>query len=716
VSLSRDSGPEGSRGGHERPTARSVRDPSHRDPMPDALLVVDRDGRVHFATPSISTYLAMSSTNAVGRLLDDVFHGDETSALLAVLAEGAREPGRRPVETVRIPPLSDDARMLEVDCRSTGSGDGLFHILTIRERQDSASGGDAGRDVERASDALTSRHFGEHLTGDFVSTPDGCLLACNGAFASILGCSSVAEALSANTVTFYADPQVREELLERLRAERSLKRFELELRRRDGRSIHVIVNAIGRFADDDTLEAIQGNLFDITEQRRLAEERTQLLVRERAAREVAEAAQRQAAFLAEVGGALDSALDYRKTLANLARLVVPTLGDYCLIDERTPDGGSRRVAVAHVDPEMEALLLPDEENPGGADCERHPVMKVIREGMSTLVSEVSGAELDVIAHDGSHREVLESIGIRSYMIVPLVARGRTLGALTLVSSSSGRRFTSQDVELAEAVARRAALSVDNARLYSRAQQAARTREEVLAFVSHDLRNPLATILLNASALLETIPSDRLDADEREQLEWIARSSEQMNRMIQDLLDVARIESGQLPIRLARTSMRSVVNEAAALLQPQVREENLLLDIEGVPERLEIELDRERVLRVLLNLIGNAIRFTPGGGRIRVEAEILGGSVRIAVRDTGVGIASDEGARLFEPYWQGRRPGPGRSRGNGLGLAIAKGIVEAHGGAIWFESEPDVGTSFYFTLPTRRHHELTPDEAPATVPG
>jgi PAS domain S-box-containing protein len=250
-----------------------------------------------------------------------------------------------------------------------------------------------------------------------------------------------------------------------------------------------------------------------------------------------EATNRRARFLAEIGGVLiNASLDYRSALATLARLLVPRLADYCLIDEATPEGGSRRVAVAHVDPEAEQLLLKEESNSPGADPIQHPVIRVMQTGESVRVADVSEQGLDEIAHDEEHRRRLGRMGLRSYLIVPLSARGHTLGAITLGSSISGRRFSADDLELAEAVAARAALALDNARLYSSLQQAVRAREEVRALVSHDLRNPLATILLNVSAMIETIPDGRLLPEERSQLEWIAQACEQMNRMIHDRLD------------------------------------------------------------------------------------------------------------------------------------------------------------------------------------
>jgi PAS domain S-box-containing protein len=660
------------------------------DALPEALFVLDSSATILHANRLACELVGRPVQRLRGSALASLLARGDGERLAAAVAAALDGSGRQHCRGVRLdgePPVVADLAI-----QPTGSPDAPVVACARSAPTSQPVSGAAG------ADDLFRRLFDDDITGDFVSTPEGRLLACNAAFAEILGYDSVEEAMRVPAQAYYLDPAVRETLIRRLRQAGRLKRLELDLRRRDGRPVHVILNVAGTFDASGRLESLQGSLFDITEHRRLADERTQLLVRERAARAIAEAAERHAAFLAEVGSALDSSLDYRSTLAKLARLVVPTLADYCLIDERTPDGGSRRVAVAHVDPSREPLLLPEEENLPDADPTRHPVLEVLQSGRAALVAEVSAEKLGRIAHDAEHLEVLRALELRSYMVVPLRARERTLGALTLASSVSGRRYSKRDLELAEAVADRAALAVDNARLYGRARQAARTREEVLAFVSHDLRNPLATILLNASALMETIPPERLRPEEREQLEWIARSSEQMNRMIRDLLDVARIDSGGLPLSRAPTEIGHLLRDAWRLLEPLAREKGLGLEVVEAPPGPPAIVDRERCLRVLSNLIGNAIQFTPEGGRVRIRAEAADGMYRISVADNGIGIAAEDAGRLFEPYWQGRRSLGGRHGGSGLGLAIAKGIVEAHGGSIWFQSEPGEGTTFFFTVP------------------
>jgi signal transduction histidine kinase len=434
--------------------------------------------------------------------------------------------------------------------------------------------------------------------------------------------------------------------------------------------------------------------------------------RERQARAIAEAAEKRYAFLAEVSALLDASLDYENSFQKLARLVVPSLADYCLIDEAEPGGGLRRIARAHVDPEKEEILYTNTYHPPVAedeDMSRHPVLRVIRTGLPLLVTDFTAPMVDVIAHDDDHRSRLAVLDLRSYIIAPLAARGRILGAITLAASGdSGRRYRATDVAMAEEVAKRAALAIDNARLYGLAQQAIRAREAVLAVVSHDLRNPLASILLNATMLLDMAPAGGRDGWMEENLRQIVGSVEQTNRLITDLLDVSRLEaSGDIPLDRSPVDARPLVGAAVRMLQPVAQARGVRLEADAA-EPLPLTADPDRVVQVLSNLIGNALKFTDEGGRVVVHAERRGCEHWFAVADTGVGIAAEHQPHVFDRFRQGS---PDR-RGVGLGLPIARGIVEAHGGRIWLESEEGRGTTVFFTLPADGAGPDVPPAIPA----
>jgi signal transduction histidine kinase len=241
----------------------------------------------------------------------------------------------------------------------------------------------------------------------------------------------------------------------------------------------------------------------------------------------------------------------------------------------------------------------------------------------------------------------------------------------------------------------ASLTRREQRARAAAETAVRTRDEVVSIVSHDLRNPLSTVTMVTGFLLDTLPGDAERASERRQLEMIRRAAANMDHMIQDLLDIARIESGRLAVETSPTSAASLVNEAVGMLEPIVEKEKKRL-VWSVPEGLPpVNADRERVLQIFSNLVGNAVKFTPPGGVITIGAELDGGAVCFHVSDTGSGIPPEHLPHLFDRFWQANRSD---RRGIGLGLPIVKGLVQAHGGEIRVESELGRGTTFTFTVP------------------
>ncbi|MBK5259020.1 MAG: hypothetical protein JJE51_05455 [Thermoanaerobaculia bacterium] len=410
------------------------------------------------------------------------------------------------------------------------------------------------------------------------------------------------------------------------------------------------------------------------------------------ARAAAEREERRAAFLAVAGQELAASLDFDQTLATLARLLVPNLGEVCVIDLAEEDGTLRRAAAAHRDPAMAAKM---ERLLGETPAEVPETLILILQAREARLA--SGAELYEYA-------VGEPDGAgRAFAILPLVSRGRTLGVV-IVGTSEGKLLGAADLTLFTDVVRRAALSIDNARLYLESQQAVRAREEVLAIVSHDLRNPLNAVML-ASSFMES--SATLAAEDREQMETISVSANRMKRLIADLLDVTRLEGGKrLPIEPERIDAESLLREAHELFKAQAAASSVELKFgaEGIVP--PIFADRHRVMQVLSNLIGNSMKFTPTGGVISFRAEGRAEDVLFTVADTGPGIPAANLGDIFSPYWQAKRT---ERMGAGLGLPIAKGIVEAHGGTITVESEQGKGTRFYFTLPVDRNaspRELT----------
>jgi signal transduction histidine kinase len=283
---------------------------------------------------------------------------------------------------------------------------------------------------------------------------------------------------------------------------------------------------------------------------------------------------------------------------------------------------------------------------------------------------------------------------KSIIAVPLLVQGKLLGMMALVSSTSSRVYGPADLRLAEEFAERAALSIESARLYRVAQQAIQARDGVLGIVAHDLRNPLSVISMQA-ALLRRRGAEP-DRRSRTSAEMIERSVARMDRLIQDLLDVTRIEAGQLSIERKRVPAVQVVVDVLESQKLLASAASLDLQIEVPPKLPDLWADRDRVMQVFENLVGNALKFTAPGGRITIGAKPRDGEVLFWVADTGAGVPAHEVEHLFERFWQARKTD---RNGAGSGLPIAKGIVEAHGGRIWVESKIGAGTTVLFTVPT-----------------
>jgi PAS domain S-box-containing protein len=398
-------------------------------------------------------------------------------------------------------------------------------------------------------------------------------------------------------------------------------------------------------------------------------------------------------FLAQVGETLQTSLDYAATVQRIAQLAVGFLGDGCVIDILEESNRLSRKRVVHADPAKAGLaealehILPERN---------HPLWKVLETKQPLLVPDVHADILRTAAKDDEHLRLLEAVGIESVMLVPLVAHDRLAGVLASVWCRKGHRYRPEDVAVAQEFARRAALALDNALLYDVAQAAIRTRDQVLGFVAHDLRNPLGTIV-TAAALLRRRGADT--GGSRRPVDAIERAATRMNRLIQDLLDVARMEGGVLAIEPAVVKTRQAIADSIDAHRDLATSASLELQVDLEEDLPDVWADRDRLLQIFENLIGNAVKFTQPSGRIVVGARSRDREVHFWVCDNGIGIVDADVPRLFDHFWQADNA---RRSGTGLGLPIVKGIVEAHGGRIWVESMKGHGSTFFFTIPMVAH--------------
>lgn len=399
--------------------------------------------------------------------------------------------------------------------------------------------------------------------------------------------------------------------------------------------------------------------------------------------------ERERAFVAEAGRLLAESLERGAVFERLARHLVTEMADLCVITVVEPSGPIP-VAVAHRDPEREPALRALATRFTCEAGERYFVPAVVTAGRSEIFPPVDAVDWDGQPLGEGFPQLLREVGARSFVCVPLRSPRRVLGIVSLVVTSHGKRYSAHDLALAEDLARRAAVAVENVQLYEQAQRAVAARDELLAAVSHDLRNPLNTIVLSA-ALVSRSASEAARYGER-----IKHAAEAMSSLIQDLLDLAQMDAGHLTLRSEPCDTAVLLADALELLESQAAAKSIRVRTEIDGDCGRVLCERARVLRVFSNLVGNAIKFSPAGASIVLRAARDGGQVRFEVRDVGPGIPGEAVAHVFDRYWQARKTA---DLGHGLGLSIAKGIVETHGGRIWVQSAPGAGSSFFFTLPS-----------------
>ena len=420
-------------------------------------------------------------------------------------------------------------------------------------------------------------------------------------------------------------------------------------------------------------------------------------------------------FLAEASSILAASLDYEDTLPTIAKLAVPFLADACLIDVVEPDGDVRRMAAVHRDAgRADAVedVLRARPDPTAL---HHPVVRALRTGMSDLFPEypppvrrTSGpsprqslGDFPRISGEHLRADPYGSLGTlrpTSLIVVPLFARGRTRGAITLIIESGERRYGTRDLSLAEEFARRAGLAVDNARLYHDAQVANHARTDFLGAMSHELRTPLNAIIGYTELLLMGVPAPIPDAA-RQQVERARSASHNLLHLIDEVLAFSKLETGREELRTGSAQLSAVVTEAASVIAPLAVERRLDMRVDTPSEPVALETDIGKVRHILLNLLSNAVKFTETG-EIVLTAAVENGNVRFDVRDTGVGIPAQHHERIFDPFWQLENKASRRIAGTGIGLSVARRLARLLGGDITVSSRAGEGSTFTVRVPRK----------------
>jgi signal transduction histidine kinase/CheY-like chemotaxis protein len=435
----------------------------------------------------------------------------------------------------------------------------------------------------------------------------------------------------------------------------------------------------------------------------------ELFAEQQALRQGAVRSADRAQFLAEVSARL-TPLDHEQNLAAIANLVVPRFADWCVVD-LLEVGELRRLAVAHADPakaESARELL--HRYPPRLNRSANP-WPVVHTGEAVLVERVDEALLARVAADGDHLALLQSIGMRSAMLVPLKRGADVFGVLTFVVAGGDRQYDREDLDFAQELARRAAYAIENARLYRQAQEANRAKDEFLAALSHELRTPLNAIL-GWTSILRARPDGAVERG----LDVIYRNAVVQTQLVEDLLDASRIVSGRMSINLKDVPLRPILQAAIETILPQAADKAIEVVTTLPCADVLIRGDSGRLQQVLWNLLSNAVKFTPRGGQITVHTEVTASDISVHIADTGAGIQPELLPYIFDRFKQADASTTRRYRGLGLGLTLSRQLTEMHGGRLAATSPGlGLGSTFTVVLPLVERPAVVPSTAMPQAP-
>lgn len=411
----------------------------------------------------------------------------------------------------------------------------------------------------------------------------------------------------------------------------------------------------------------------------------------------------QQKFLAESSKVLIQELDIDTSLQKMVNLITPFMADFCIIFDFNKKN-LRVKATSHSNPARQQDLLMAAHglftNP--ATCPYSPDSSPDNQ-KPVLLPTVTEHFLKTLAQHEDHFKLLKSLNPRSIMMFPLVVKNKIIGILFFVMSDSGRSYTDSDLGFTELIALRIQIALERIMLYNEAKKATQARQDILAIVSHDLKNPLTVIKSGFNLIPKLIESNKI-TKAHEFLEAAQRSTLVMERLINDLLDFSKIQEGTLRIKARPARVKDMMNAAVEAYADKARAKSIDFTCDKIPEDLIIACDAVRVEQVLGNIISNAIKFTPERGKVHVSLLQSESTVQFAVSDTGTGIPEEQQPYIFDRYWQVKQTA---HLGSGLGLSIVKGLVDAHHGKIWIKSRVGEGSTFYIEFP--KHFNDQPDE-------
>jgi PAS domain S-box-containing protein len=617
-----------------------------------------------------------------------------------------REHGVVSGASVLIPGTPSPAGVLSVHTRAprSFSGEDIFFLQSVANVLSAATGRKlADRAVEKSERRKTAILEGA-LDAIITMDYEGRVLEFNPAAERMFGLAA-AQAVGREMAGLILPGRLRERHHEGLarylitgQSKVLNHRLEMPALRSDGSEFPVELT-ISRISGEGP-PIFTGFVRDITDRIRSEAERADLLARERTARSAAEAAEGRAAFLAEASATLASSLDYTTTLSSVTRLLVPRIADGCAVDMLDRAGRLRRLVTSHADPSRVAASEQVASRYPPVLGAPHGVGRVVATGEAEMLSEVTEEMLRATARDEEHLRLLRDLRIVSLMCVPLWARGKTLGAISLASSESGRHFGPEDLAFAQDLAGRASVAIENARLYRESREAVRARDEFLSIASHELKTPLTTLQLQIQGLARKVRNTKGEPALEALSPRVTTSERQVERLtalINSLLDISRITAGRLDLDLEPVDLAAVVRDAAARFREDLARAGCALKIRTDGPCVG-EWDKVRLEQVVTNLLSNAAKY---GSSRPIEITVSGDETtgHLTIRDQGIGIPAEHQARIFERFE--RAVSDRHYGGLGLGLWIVRQIVEALGGSIRVQSSTGEGSTFTVLLPKAR---------------
>jgi PAS domain S-box-containing protein len=653
----------------------------------DAVIATDTQGRVTFLNGVAADLTGWKPEKAQGQPLEAVFR---------IVNEQARQPVENPVEkvlregvvvglanhTVLIArdgterPIDDSAAPIR-----DGSGQMIGVVLIFRDVTEQRRAEQELRQSEtELSDFFENATVGLHWVG-----PDGIILRANQAELNMLGYSRE-EYVGRSIADFHADQDVICDILKQLQAGKKLADYPARLRCKDGSLKDVLIDSSVLWRDG---QFIHTRCFtrDVTQRKR---------------------SEQTARFLADASAALAVIVDFDSTLQKVASLAVPYFADWATVDLAKNDGTLRRVAVAHVDPgkvelahELHRRFPPDPAAPQG-------VWNILRTGQAEMVQQITDELLGQAIQDKERLRIVRELGLKSYIGVPLKVRDKLLGVLSFIAAESGHLYDDMDLAVAKDLADRAAIAIENSHLYRELRDADRRKDEFLATLAHELRNPLAPIRNGLQILRLSGANDETVVEVHSIME---RQLDQMIRLIDDLMDVSRITRNKLELKKQRMELAVVIQNAVETSRPLIDQDGHELSVWLPPDPVHLNADPTRLAQVFSNLLNNSAKYTEPGGRISLVAEVLGDEVAVRVRDNGVGIPAEAMPRLFQMFSQVDCNMERAQGGLGIGLTLVRRLAEMHGGRVEAHSDgPGKGSEFVVRLPV-----LKPDRVSSRTP-